>query len=158
MTEPLDQVRQSIVDLNNAMNVLFTDFVRPTTLQTQANAEAIAQIAENLSRAEAIAESNARSIAAEGDRVRELRESVELLRDVADDTAAETAPHESRISENESRFDILLAESRAERAEYAQRFDSMQQEIRALGEQNRALLSALASTNGRVDNLERGVG
>ena len=28
----------------------------------------------------------------------------------------------------------------------------------AAGEQNRALLSALASTNGRVDNLERGVG
>ena len=148
---PLDNkeaIAQMGQELRESMNFLLSEFIRPTMRQAYENTQAISQIA-------AIAESNARSIAAEGDRVRELRESVEILRDVADDTATETAPHESRISENESRFDVLLAESRAERQEYAQRFDAMQQEIRALGEQNRALLSALASTNGRVDTLEQ---
>ena len=155
---PLDNkeaIAQMGRELRESMSFLLSEFIRPTMQQAYSNTQTIGQLADNLSRTEAIADSNARAIEAEGEQIRELRESVEVLRDVADDTADETAPHESRISENERRFETLLAESRAERREYAQRFDAMQAEIRALGEQNRALLSALANTNGRVDSLEQ---
>ncbi len=159
---PLDNqaaIAQMGIELRSSIGLLIDEFVRP-------NAIALAET-------RAICDSNARSIEAEGVKVRELRESVELLRSVADDAAGEVAEVEPRISENEQRFQNLLDEAREDRrrsderfaemdrdlAEQRrlsdERFNAMLQEIRAIGEQNRALLSALATTNGRVDSLEQ---
>jgi len=166
---PLDNkeaISQMGKELRESMSFLLGEFVRPTMLQTKANAEAIDRISEGWEETQAIVQSNARAIAAEGDRVRELRESVEVLYKSSDDTAAETSTHEERIAANEQRFETLLAEARADREAFKaelqtmreesdRRFDAQMTEIRALGEQNRALLSALATTNSRVDQLER---
>lgn len=68
----------------------------------------------------------------------------------------------TRIDESNQRFDILRAEAITDRQaarESAERwqsnFDAQLLEVRAQGEQIRALLSALANTNGRVNNLEQ---
>lgn len=146
----------------------------------------------------ALIESNARSNAANSDAIAELTAAgarteqslaefiehadswLEALRNSADDSAGEVQANSQRITENENRFNILLAEAQqdrleadADRAENARRFDEMTAradadrqrsdqrfdaqlaEIRAQGEQIRALLSALATTNGRVDGLEQ---
>ena len=116
---PIDN-KEAIAQLNAAMNLLVTDLVRPTMLQTQANARAIDRLTAQIDRAENIAR-------------------------LSDEAS----------SENEQRFDILVAEAREDRRKSDERFEAMQQEIRALGEQNRALLSALASTNSRVNDLDQ---
>jgi len=142
MAEPATPLgnQAAIAQLHKAMNFLVTDLIRPNAQQIEAT--------------RAICESNARSIAAESDSIHELRESVEILRKVADDTADETTDLTPRVAENESRFDILLAEFRAERQKSDERFEAQLAEVRAQGEQIRALLSALVNTNGRVDDLE----
>lgn len=144
---PLDN-QAAITQLHQAMSFLVTDLIRPN--------------AEQIAATHTLCENNARSIAAEAVKTRELRESLEIVRQVADDTADDTNDHSPRISENESRFDILLAEAREDRHKSDERFEAMGQrleehlsEIRAQGELIRALLSALATTNGRVDNLEQ---
>jgi chromosome segregation ATPase len=141
---PLDN-QSAIAQLNRSLNFIVDEIVRPTAIRVE-------QTTANLDRLEAMVERSARSI--------------DLLRDVADDAAGEVAEAEPRISENEQRFQNLLDEAREDRrrsderfAEQRrlsdERFNAVMDEIRALGEQNRALLSALASTNGRVDGLER---
>ena len=152
---PLDNkaaIAQMGLELRSSIGLLINEFVRP-------NAVALAET-------RAICDSNARTIEAEGVLVRELRESVEVLSNVADDTALDVDRDDERISENEQRFQNLLSEAREDRRRSDerfeeqrrlsdQRFNAVMNEIRALGEQNRALLSALATTNGRVDSLEQ---
>ncbi|MGB3788652.1 MAG: hypothetical protein WA949_11625 [Phormidesmis sp.] len=159
---PLDNkaaIAQMGLELRSSIGLLINEFVRP-------NAVAIAETRQALEVTRAICDSNARSIEAESILVRELRESVEVLNDVADDTALDVDRDDERISENEQRFQNLLSEAREDRRRSDerfeeqrrlsdQRFNAVMNEIRALGEQNRALLSALATTNGRVDSLEQ---
>lgn len=68
----------------------------------------------------------------------------------------------TKIDESNQRFEVLRQEAIADRQrsdqrfeESNRRFDAQISEIRAQGEQIRALLSALATTNGRVDGLEQ---
>lgn len=68
----------------------------------------------------------------------------------------------TRIGESNQRFDILRAEAITDRQaseksaeRWQSNFDAQLLEVRAQGEQTRVLLSALANTNGRVDNLEQ---
>lgn len=125
---PLDN-QTAITQLNQAMNLLVTELVRPTMLQTQANAQAIARLTAQIDRTENIAR-------------------------LADEVS----------SENEQRFETLLAESRAERLENARKFDEMGQridraldELAAQRESTRALLSALAMNQSAVANLSNRV-
>lgn len=117
--------KEAITQLNQAMNLLVTELVRPTMLQTQANAQAIARLTAQIDRTENIAR-------------------------LADEVS----------SENEQRFETLLAESRAERLENARKFDEMGQridraldELAAQRESTRALLSTLAMNQSAVANL-----
>jgi len=127
MTERLDRIESGIESLNQAINTIVVDIVRPTALQTQANAKAIDRLTAQIDR-------------------------VENISRLSDETS----------SENEQRFNTLLAESRAERIANAKKFDEQIQridaafdELKAQRESMRALLSALATTNGRVDTLEQ---
>jgi len=99
--------------------------------------------------------SNARAIEATGASVRELKASTDNVRAMADDVADEAAAADTRSRTNESRFDVLLEEARADRQRSDERFAEQMQVIQALSEQNRALIVALANTNTRVDDLER---
>lgn len=125
----------------------------------RSNAQAIAANSDNIAATrEAINATNAG--------INQLKESVQLLTASTDDAADEALTVEAMATTNESRFENLLSEARADRAEWREamardreestrRFNEQMAEIRALGEQNRALLSALATTNGRVDSLEQ---
>lgn len=194
MTEPATPLtnQEAIAQLHRSMNFLIINLIQPSLRQAAANASDIAEIN--------------RAIAAEGEQVRRLRESVEILRESADDAATEAVELERdskrqdasiaalredaladrqvfreqaeadraafrealaadrqqwqvanteaqrKADENRQSFKKELA---VEREESARRFDAQMAEIRALGEQNRALLSALANINGRINNLER---
>jgi hypothetical protein len=108
--------------------------------------------------------------------VRRLDETglqVTLIRDLTDDQAGELTDVRERTEDDELRIDALradaiadrlsfrdaitasTAQADADRAESARKFDAQLNEIRAQGQQIRALLSALATTNGRVDTLEQ---
>ncbi|MGB3768978.1 MAG: hypothetical protein WA947_20665 [Phormidesmis sp.] len=84
-----------------------------------------------------------------------------------------TAENQKNASANEQRFENLLSDARADRKEWRadleeirsradadrqqwqNNYDAQLAEVRALGEQNRALLSALATTNRRIGDLEQ---
>jgi hypothetical protein len=113
---PLDN-QAAITQINHSINFLITEFLRPTALQTQANAVAIDNLTAGL----------------------------QITRQVVDDVAVESR-------EDRRRSDNRFAE---ERRLSDKSFNAQMAEMRALGEQNRALLSALAHTNERVDSLEK---
>ena len=120
MTDRLDRIEA-------ALETLATDFLRPALQQTAANAEAIAATDRRL------------------DRVAEVLAELSLKEErIADAVAANAIA----IKANERRFENLLNEIRADRAEARQRFEA-QQEIM------QSLLLELTRTNRRVDALER---
>lgn len=102
---------------------------------------------------------------------------VTLITDVADDTAAEVNEIEKTVDNHSAAITVLREDAVADRAEFRaqaeadrqafreemqaqreesdRRFNEQLAEVRAQGEQIRALLSALATTNGRVDALEQ---
>lgn len=165
MTEPATPLdnKEAITQVNRAMNFLVINLIQPALRQSAANASDIAAIN--------------RVIAAEGEQVRRLRESVEILRESADDTATEAIELERDSRRQDASIAALREEAiedrkafreqaeadrqafrevlEADRTERERRFDAQMAEIRALGEQNRALLSALATTNRRIDDLEQ---
>lgn len=94
---------------------------------------------------------------------RELRQSMtdanqrfEILRaEAAADRQRSDQRSQMLRAEANQRFEIFRAETAVDRQRSDQRFDAQIAEIRAQGEQIRALLSVLATTNGRVDTLEQ---
>lgn len=120
MTDRLDRIEA-------ALETLATDFLRPALRQAAANQEAIAATDRRL------------------DRVAEVLAELSLKEErIADAVAANAIA----IKANERRFENLLNEIRADRAEARQRFEA-QQEIM------QSLLLELTRTNRRVDALER---
>ena len=126
-----------------------------------------------------ICESNARAIQATGEQVGELANlvtafirklddeglKVTLITEVADDTAGDVAYLERQSNRQDVSITALREDANADRQLFREqaeadrrasdrRFDAQLEEIRAQGQQIRALLSALATTNGRVDGLE----
>ena len=103
-----------------ALETLATDFLRPVLRQAEANREAIAATDRRL------------------DRVAEVLADISLKQDTLTGVAAA----------NERRFENLLNEMRADRAESRQRFEAQQEVIQSL-------LLELTRTNRRVDALEQ---
>ena len=151
---PLDN-KEAIAQINRSINFLISNFLVPTARQTAENAEAITETRQ------AIRETN------QG--IRELKQSLELQRESADDTADESVVLEHRANYSEAAVEALRRDAIADRKKideaqqktdedrqrWQANFDKQLAEIRALGEQNRALLSAMATTNRRIDNLEQ---
>lgn len=136
---PLDN-KEAVAQISRSINFLISNFLLPTARQTAANASAIAKTNQGIN---------------------QLKKSLEIQRDVSDDTAEETVILEHRANYSETavealRRDAIEDRNKAEndRQRWQTNFDNQLAEIRALGEQNRALLSALATTNRRIDNLE----
>jgi hypothetical protein len=145
---PLDN-QAAIAQINNSINFLITEFLRPTALQTQANAQAIDRLTADL----------------------------QITRQVVDDLAAESLADGRRSANNSANIENLLAESRQDRRRSDERFaeerrlsdERFAEERRLSGERFAAqqeilqrLLLELRSTNGavaglgdRMDNLEQ---
>jgi hypothetical protein len=87
--------------------------------------------------------------------IRPLVQQSQVNQQALDGLIEMTASAEVDRSEQNQRIENLLNDAIADRQRSDQRFEQQMAEIRALGEQNRALLSALAHTNGRVDDLEQ---
>ena len=101
--------------------------------------------------------------------MRELKQSLELQRKSANDTEDESVVLEHRANYSEAavealRRDAITDRKRTDEAQqkadedrrrWQTNFDKQLAEMRALWEQNRALLSAMATTNRRIDNLEQ---
>ena len=129
MTDRLDRIEA-------ALETLATDFLRPVLRQAEANREAIAATDRRLDRAcEVLAEL---SIKQDG---------------IADAVAANTIA----IGANERRFENLLNELRADRAEARQRFEAQERRFQAQQENIQNLLLELTRTNRRVSELEQRV-
>lgn len=127
MTDRLDRIEA-------ALETLATDFLRPVLQQAAANAEVIAATDGRL------------------DRVAEVLAELSLKEErIADAVVANTVA----IRGNERRFENLLNELRADRAEARQRFEAQERRFQAQQENIQTLLLELTRTNRRVDELER---
>ncbi|MGB3768522.1 MAG: hypothetical protein WA947_18340 [Phormidesmis sp.] len=132
----------------------------------QAQGVSIAEVSTNVDRL-------SNTVAAFIDHVDSEGLRVSIIQESADDTASETVELERRANYSEAAVEALRRDAIEDRKEWRAGFDEIQgradenqqqwqanydaqlAEIRALGEQNRALLSALATTNRRVDDLEQ---
>ena len=127
MSERLDRIEA-------ALETLATDFLRPVLRQAEANREAIAATDQRL------------------DRVAEVLAGLSIKQDgIADAVAANAVA----IGANERRFENLLNELRADRAEARQRFEAQERRFQATQENIQNLLLELTRTNRRVSELEQ---
>ena len=139
--DPLDN-QNAITQLNEALNYIVREIIIPTTKQAKANQEALAGLVEMVA-------DGAVERAEQNSRIENLIAESREDRRKADERWAEMQ------RESQERFEAMQRKADEDRAEYARRFDDQLTEIRAIGEQNRALLSALAATNRRVDDLDQ---
>jgi chromosome segregation ATPase len=134
MTERLDRIEQSIERLSTALDVIVTEFIRPSAQQTAANYERLNRVDETL-----------RQTNATLDRVAQQQErntaDIDALLGAISTTDVEVRSLSVRAAETDTRFNILIQEMRADRRASQQAFQ--------------ALLLQLASLNGRVDELEQ---
>jgi hypothetical protein len=151
---PLDN-QAAIAQINQSINFIIAEIIRPTALQTQANAQAIDQLTADL------------QITRQA--VGELTSDLQLTRQVVDDLAAESLADGRRSANNSANIENLLAESREDRRRSDERFAAQQEDRRRSDERFAAqqevlqrLLLEVRSTNGavaglsdRVDGLER---
>ncbi len=172
MTEPANPLdnQAAISQLNQTLNVIADQFIRPNAQQIQSNARAIEATNEGISELRNTVDAFVRKLDETG-------LEVSIVRDSSDDTAGDVAAIETQLNRQTEytnasiealradaiedrrlfREEMAAAREKADedREENARRFDSAMEEIRAQGQQIRALLSALAATNGRIDGLEQ---
>jgi hypothetical protein len=167
---PLDN-QAAISQINNSINFLITEFLRPTALQTQANAVAIDNLTADLQITRQVVDDLATESLLDGRRSANNSANIEnLLAESREDRrrsderfAEERRLSDEHLAEEHRLSDERFAEERRlsderfaeERRLSDKSFNAQMAEMRALGEQNRALLSALAHTNERVDSLEK---
>ena len=118
----MDDLRQTVSQLSNAVGVLVTDFLQPLTKQAVENQTAIAALIKKTD---------------------SLADAMAQHQDWLDEDRRDLAEHRLRQDEQSQQIQILIEESRRDRAEAnrkfedsTRRFDEMQAEIR----QNQRLL------------------
>jgi chromosome segregation ATPase len=134
MTERLDRIEQSIERLSTALDVIVTEFIRPSAQQTAANYERLERVDETLEQTNATLD----RVAAQQER---NTSDIDALLGAISTTDVEVRSLSVRAAETDTRFNILIQEMRADRRASQQAFQ--------------ALLLQLASLNGRVDELEQ---
>lgn len=141
MTERLDRIEASIQQLSNTIDVLTQQLIAPAVRQASANFERLEQMTELF------------SLTAEQSAISEQQIAA---------NAEAISNNASAIAANERRFENLLNESRADRAESRQRFEAAQENIQALllelTRTNRSLNGVrdrVDGLGGRVDSLEQ---
>ena len=127
MTERLDRIESQLEAVNQTLATIASDFLRPALQQAVENHGAIAATDARL------------------DRVSEVLAATSLQQDSNTQAIAQLT---QKIDANERRFENLLNELRADRAESRQRFEAQQENI-----QN--LFLELTRTNRRVGALEQ---
>lgn len=104
MTERLDRIEQGLEQVNDALNVLISEFIRPNAQQTRANYERLERIEADLETTEQQTASNA-----------ETATRLEVLIEA----------NATRAAENGDRFNVLIQEMRADRRASQQAFQSL---------------------------------
>lgn len=156
MTDRLDRLEQTCASNAEAIRLMITEMVPAIRLDAE-------RTSELTKRADTRSAENEQRFSNLLEEAREDRKKADEDRKKAD---AEREENKQRFSNllgearedrklSDQRWEQLQAKADADREESARRFDEQMAQIRALSEQNRALLSALASTNGRVDSLEQ---
>lgn len=113
----VDELRQTVSQLSNAIGVLVTDFLQPLTKQAVEHQSAIAAL---ISRTET------------------LTDAVTCHQEWLDEDRHDLVDYRLRQREQSQQIQALIEENRQDRAEFIQRFNRVQTEIR----QNQRLLLA----------------
>ena len=132
MTDPttqqqIDDLRQTVSQLSNAVGMLVTNFLQPLTKQAVENQEVIAAI---ISRTDS------------------LTDAIVQHQEWLDEDRRDLAEYRLRQNEQSQQIQALIEENRRDRAEANRKFDEMQAEIR----QNQRLLLA---GQGRAEENEQ---
>ena len=113
MTERLDRIESGIADINNALNTMTTEFIRPLMQQAQANQQAIAGLAQMM--AESAVERSEQNI-----RIDNLLSDARADRQQAERDRQEwRAKFDEMQTENARRFDAQLQITQAMLVELA---------------------------------------
>ena len=139
MTERLDRIEASIEALNQSLNFLVTEFIRPNAQQTNANRLDLQALDERL---EQVAAMQAEAAQQQAIIDRQLQANAEQSaaneQQIAANAEAIAALREAS-QESDTRFNILIQEMRSDR--------------RATQQATRALLLAMANINADVSEL-----
>ncbi len=175
MTERLDRLEQGMETLTNTLNLLVTEFIRPSAQQAAANHERLERIeaileriaegqsaneqqiggnAEGFTEARRLIQGNAegltearRLIQGNAEGLAETRELIQGNAEGLAETRELVQRNAERSAENSTLFENMLNDARADRIENRRRFDAAQQVIQAM-------LIQISSLNGRVEDLE----
>lgn len=141
MTERLDRIEASIEDLTNALDVLVTQFIRPTAQQASANFERLERIESALEQLVTLMLSNEQQIAANTDQIAANASQVaqnagqiaanasQVAQNAEAITRLEvvTTENAQTVSRLERLFETMLQENRSDRAEWRSRISNLEQ-------------------------------
>jgi cell division septum initiation protein DivIVA len=149
MTERLDRIEQGLADLNSAMNMMLTEFIRPLVQQSQVNQQALAGLIEMTATAEVErGEQNQRIEILLNDAIADRQRSDQRFEQM-------TTQADADRTENARRFDEITAQADASRAEWRANFNAQQEVIQTLLLEIRSSNGEISQLSNRVNNLEQ---
>jgi chromosome segregation ATPase len=154
MTERLDRIEAILLQVAQQQAA--------NTQAIEGNSRDIDALVEAISNTDVNVRGNTTAITAHTQQIEAVRESAAATDQWLEDTRALVAANSQQIAitdaltqrnaeaiaANETRFNIVIEELRADRAEWRQQF-------RAMTQATQALLMQIGSLNGRVENLEQ---
>ncbi len=133
--------------LTNTLNLLVTEFIRPSAQQAAANHERLERIEVILERIAEGQSANEQQIGGNAEGLTEARELIQSNAEGLAETRELVQRNAERSVENSTLFENMLNDARADRIENRRRFDAAQQVIQAM-------LIQISSLNGRVEDLK----
>lgn len=127
MTERLDRIEASIEDLTNALDVLVTQFIRPTAQQASANFERLERIESALEQVVTLMLSNEQQIAANTDQIAANASQIAQNAEAITRLEIVTTENAQTVSRLERLFETMLQENRSDRAEWRSRISNLEQ-------------------------------
>jgi len=165
MTERLDRIEGAIEQINSALNVLITEFIRPNAQQARDNYERLERVESALDRAAAQTVVNAEQsgtneqlIAGNAAAIAETRTLVQANTAAIAETRELVQANAEAIITNEQRFEVMRGDANADRQRWQAAADADRAENRrrfdAQMEITQAMLLQLSNLNRRVEDLE----
>ena len=148
MSERLDRIEQGLEGLNQSLNFLVTEFIRPNAQQAYANYE-------RLERIEKITQDNADSIAGNAQQIAELKKAIEGNAQQISELKTLVNANAINIGRLETVADSTLSEIRDSVNEQSQLLEVLVEENRTTQVSQREALRAILSNANRIDTLER---
>lgn len=144
-----------IAGLNNAVNILVSEFIRPNAQQHQQSLERLERvegiveaIAQRLEETITQQQANARQIAQNAEGITQYRQLLEETRPLV-------AQNASNIAQGSARHDQEMAEIRAAQDRNDEQIERLSTEVQAIAEASRTQLAAIIGNGRRIDRLEQ---